>query len=206
MLDVWYTFDVTHITDLCKLLEGLTREHDSLLQERELVRAEEERITRRREELDRQISGLQQSVQGLSLYATAGDKPAEVTVDRDELIAPVMRRVRELCSGVAPSQVTARTLIECCRQILRLKADWMSALDVRQALHAARFDFSEYKSNPLSSIHTTLKRIAESGQAWSRESSGENLYRWKTSGENAPLQPESSPETPVSAAREEPTK
>jgi hypothetical protein len=139
-------------------------------------------------------------------WRSALPSPAEVTVDRDELIAPVMRRVRELCSGVAPSQVTARTLIECCRQILRLKADWMSALDVRQALHAARFDFSEYKSNPLSSIHTTLKRIAESGQAWSRESSGENLYRWKTSGENAPLQPESSPETPVSAAREEPTK
>jgi len=201
MLDMWYTFLVGHITDLNKLLEGLSREHDSLVEERELVRAEEERIRRRREELDRQILGLQQSVQGLSLYATAGDKPAEVTVNYDELIAPLMQRARDISFGVIPSGTKARTLIECCRQILRLRADWMSALDVRQALHAARFDFSEYKSNPLSSIHTTLKRIAESGQAWSQERSGENLYRWKTSGESAP-QPESSPETPASATRE----
>jgi len=194
------------ITDLNKLLQGLTSEHDSLVQEREVVRADEENIRRRREELDRRISGLQQSVQGLSLYATAGNKPAQVSVNYDDVIAPLMRRVREISSGVVPSGIKASTLIECCRQILRLNADWMSARDVRQALHAARFDFSEYKSNPLSSIHTTLKRIAESGQAWSQESSGENLYRWKTSGENAPPQPGSSPEAPVSAAREEPTR
>jgi hypothetical protein len=141
-------------------------------------------------------------VQGLSLYATAGDKPAAVSVNYDDITARLMSRISEISSGVVPSGVRAMTLIESCRQILRVRANWMSALDVRQALYAARFPFSEYKSNPLSSIHTTLKRIAESGQAWSRESSGENLYRWKASGETAPPLPESDPDTP--ATREEP--
>ena len=176
------------MTDLNLLLERLTNEHDSLIQQREVIRAEEEKIVRRRAELDRQISGLQQSLQGLSLYATAGDKPAEVTVNDDEAIAAVTRRIRDITSGAFPSREKAKTLIECCREILHRKGDWMSALDVRRALYAAGFDFSEYKSNPLSSIHTTLKRIAESGQAWTHhdDSAGENLYRWKMTGETAP--------------------
>ena len=74
-----------------------------------------------------------------------------------------------------------KTLTDCCREILSRNQGWLSALQVRQSLHAAGFDFSEYKSNPLSSIHTTLKRIAESDQAETRYDSrnNENLYRWK---------------------------
>ncbi|MGA2716245.1 MAG: hypothetical protein ABSG41_24375 [Bryobacteraceae bacterium] len=176
------------LTDIDHLIQRLSKEHDSLLQQREVVLAEEKKITSRREELDRQISGLQQSLQGLSLYATAGDKPVEATVNYDETIAKLMQRGRGITSGLSPSGERTKTLIECCRTILSHKAGWMSALDVRQALHAARFDFSEYKSNPLSSIHTTLKRIAESEQAWTHHdaSAGENLYRWKKTGETAP--------------------
>ena len=61
----------------------------------------------------------------------------------------------------------------------------MSALQVRQGLHAANFDFSEYKSNPLSSIHTTLKRLVENGQAWDsfKITEGDTLYKWKKQGE-----------------------
>jgi hypothetical protein len=176
------------LPDLKNLLEQLTKEHDSLLPRRELLRSEEEKIRRQGEEMDRQISGLQQSLQGLSLYATAGEKPATARVNYDETIAGIMRRTGGILSGLAPSPERTKTLIECCREILNRKAGWMSALDVRQALHAARFDFTEYKSNPLSSIHTTLKRIAESGQAWAQHdaSAGENVYRWKMAGDTAP--------------------
>jgi len=182
-----YLLYMSDMTDLKTLIEHLTKEHDSLLQQREVVRVEEEKIRRRREEMDRQISGLQQSLQGLSLYATAADKPAEAKVNNDELIARLMQP-GVVTPGLSPSRERTKTLIECCREILNRKAGWMSALDVRQALHAARFDFSEYKSNPLSSIHTTLKRIAESGQAWTHHdaSAGENLYRWKMTGDTAP--------------------
>jgi len=178
-----------NVTDLNNLIEHLTTEHDSLKQQREVVRVEEEKIRRRREEMDRQISGLEQSLQGLSLYATAADKPAEAKVNNDEVIERLLlQRGGGITSGLSPSRERTKTLIECCREILNRKAVWMSALDVRQALHAARFDFSEYKSNPLSSIHTTLKRIAESGQAWTHHdaSAGENLYRWKMTGDTAP--------------------
>ena len=177
-----------NVTDLNNLIEHLTTEHDSLKQQREVVRVEEEKIRRRREEMDRQISGLEQSLQGLSLYATAADKPAEAKVNNDEIIERLMQRGGGIISSLSPSRERTKTLIECCREILSRKAGWMSALDVRQALHAARFDFSEYKSNPLSSIHTTLKRIAESGQAWTHHdaSAGENLYRWKMTGDTAP--------------------
>jgi hypothetical protein len=176
------------MTDPKNLIDHLTKKHDSLIQQREVVRAEEEKIRHRREEMDRQISGLQQSLQGLSLYATAADKPAEAKVNNDEIIERLMQRGGGIISSLSPSRERTKTLIECCREILSRKAGWMSALDVRQALHAARFDFSEYKSNPLSSIHTTLKRIAESGQAWTHHdaSAGENLYRWKMTGDTAP--------------------
>jgi len=182
-----YIWSVPDLTDINDLILRLMKEHDALLQQREVVLVEEEKITSRRKELDRQISGLQQSLKGLSIYAAAGEKPVEATVNLDDALDSVMQQARGITS-LSLSRERAKTLIESCREILNRKAVWMSALDVRQALHAAGFDFSEYKSNPLSSIHTTLKRIAESGQAWTLHdaSTGENLYRWKVTGETAP--------------------
>jgi hypothetical protein len=58
----------------------------------------------------------------------------------------------------------------------------MSPLDVRRSLHAAGFDFSEYRSNPLSSIHTTLKRlVTPDGDFESKDDTKHDttLYRWR---------------------------
>jgi hypothetical protein len=44
---------------------------------------------------------------------------------------------------------------------------------------AAGFDFSSYTSNPLSSIHTTLKRLVPEELETDARAEGQ-MYRWKT--------------------------
>jgi hypothetical protein len=38
---------------------------------------------------------------------------------------------------------------------------WLTALDIRDYLESISFSFDEYKTNPLISIHATLKRIKD---------------------------------------------
>jgi hypothetical protein len=170
--------------ELQGLLKGLMAEHDALVQQREIVRQQEEALQKQGSELDRKIAGLKQSLQGLSLYSTAKNEPPALTETKPS-IADVMKTFS--IGNLDKPTTTRRTLTECCRDILSRSGEWMSALQVRQSLHAAGFDFSEYKSNPLSSIHITLKRIVESGQAWSHATSeNETLYKWKKEGETVP--------------------
>jgi hypothetical protein len=168
------------MNELQALLKGLMAEHDSLVQQREIVRQQEEALKKQGIELDRKIGGLKQSLQGLSLYSTAKNEPPALTETKPS-IADTLKQFT-----LGPTS-TRRTLTECCRDILMRSGEWMSALRVRQSLHAAGFDFSEYKSNPLSSIHITLKRIVEGGQAWSHASSeNDTFYKWKKEGETVP--------------------
>ena len=53
----------------------------------------------------------------------------------------------------------------------------MSPVEVREALLAAGFDFSNYTSNPLSSIHTTLKRMMPDELISETRADGQ-VYRW----------------------------
>jgi len=167
------------IDEVQRLISELMTEHDAIVQQREIVRKEEERLRTQGAELDRKITGIKQSLQGLSLYTTAKNEPPGLT--------KTITGLADMLSGmedIGKSRLATKTLSECCREILIRSGEWMSALEVRQSLHAAGFDFSEYKSNPLSSIHTTLKRIAESGQAWTHyDSKNETYYRWIKEGE-----------------------
>ncbi len=43
--------------------------------------------------------------------------------------------------------------------------EWMTVADVRDYANDMGFDFRQYKANPLASIKTTLKRLADSGYA-----------------------------------------
>lgn len=163
------------------LLQGLMAEYDAIVQQREIVRQQEESAKKQGAELDRKLEGLKQSIHGLSLYSTAKNEPPVLTKEH-QTISSLMATIPD----ITKPYTVAKTLSECCRDILMRSGEWMSALQVRQGLHAAGFNFSEYKSNPLSSIHTTLKRIAESGQAWSHPDGNETVYRWKKKGEAAP--------------------
>jgi hypothetical protein len=54
----------------------------------------------------------------------------------------------------------------------------LTPVDVRQALVASNFDLSAY-SNPLSAIHTVLKRLVKKSEAKiGPASGGETVYQW----------------------------
>ena len=64
------------------------------------------------------------------------------------------------------------------RNVLRnVPSQALSAKKVRDLLRSAGFDLSSY-TNPLASIHTILKRLAERGEVEVSESNGEVQYRW----------------------------
>lgn len=64
------------------------------------------------------------------------------------------------------------------RLVLRnVPSQALTAKKVRDLLRGAGFDLSSY-TNPLASIHTILKRLAERGEVVVSESDGEFRYRW----------------------------
>jgi len=97
-------------------------------------------------------------------------------------MAEAMKKMKTVYEVVMDHQIggpdVKKTLTECCRDILRQKQDWMSPVEVREALLAAGFDFSNYTSNPLSSIHTTLKRMVPEELLTETRADGQ-VYCWK---------------------------
>jgi hypothetical protein len=66
------------------------------------------------------------------------------------------------------------------RNVLRnVPSQALTAKQVRDLLRGAGFDLSSY-TNPLASIHTILKRLAERGEVEVSESNGEVRYRWSS--------------------------
>ena len=166
--------------DINSVAANLSAEFDALIDERQEIRAKSAKLNARAEEIERKLSGIQQTLQGLSLYSTAQESPTELTKKTTTSIADMIENMRSALAmnfSVAGPDVP-KTLSECVRDILRKKGDWMSAVQVREALLAAGFDFSNYTSNPLSSIHTTLKRLAQDELETETRSDGQ-VYRWK---------------------------
>jgi hypothetical protein len=65
------------------------------------------------------------------------------------------------------------------RKVLRAnRGQAATALAVRDLLAKAGFNLSAY-TNPLASIHTILKRLAERGEAIASTNDGQIYYRWK---------------------------
>lgn len=78
--------------------------------------------------------------------------------------------------------------------------EWMTASHVHDHLRNMGFDFRQYKSNPLASIATTLKRVADTGFVRSTASGSGALYLREGTmqklksvaellGDNAPIRP-----------------
>ena len=66
------------------------------------------------------------------------------------------------------------------RNVLRnVPSQALTAKKVRDLLRGPGFDLSSYM-NPLASIHTILKRLAERGEVVVSESGGEVHYRWNS--------------------------
>jgi hypothetical protein len=147
--------------DIDSVVKTLTADFDALIDERQEIRIKSDKLKNRAEEIDRRIKAIQTTLQGLTLYATAQEAPTSLMKQTTQTIAEAMKKMDfsvHLETRVAGPDVR-KTLSECIRDILRQKQDWMSPVEVRDALLAAGFDFSNYTSPPLSSIHTALKRM-----------------------------------------------
>jgi hypothetical protein len=75
------------------------------------------------------------------------------------------------------------TLTDAIRNVLRAQPrQWFTVTVMRDSLVRAGFDFSEYASNPLASVSTTLKRMAEKGkeaEVEAQQIEQVTAYRWK---------------------------
>lgn len=65
------------------------------------------------------------------------------------------------------------------RKILQDYAHWLTPIEVKNELDKRGYDFSSYKSNPLSSIHSILKRFKPSEVETMALATGGTTYRWK---------------------------
>ena len=146
--------------DLYPILDGMKTKVLSLLQERD-------QIAKRRLEIDQQLNGLQQSINGLLQYSKAQEG------DHADKWANAFRALRDRISQTDP----ALTLTEACRRAFWKTNKPINAVEVRDYLEAAGYNFDEYKSNPLSSIHTTLKRLEGKGEIRSSKNApGDGTY------------------------------
>ncbi len=165
--------------DINGVAKKLNKEFDELIDERTKIRSEMTSLTVRADEIDRKLNGIQKTLQGLSLYSNAQETPTELTkkvpVDLEGMLGGMNGRMKMFL----PTTDVRKTLTDCCRDILRQKQDWMTPVQVREALFAAGYDFSSYTSNPLSSIHTTLNRLVPEEVITETRSDGK-VYRWKT--------------------------
>lgn len=167
--------------DISSVVKKLSEEFDALIDERQEVRTKSEKLKARADEIDRKLSGIQQTLQGLALYSTAQEAPTELMKKTTLSINEMVENMRRFTAGRGLEMTgpnVRKTLTECCRDILRQRKDWMSPVEVREALMASGFDFSSYTSNPLSSIHTTLKRMVPDELLTETRADGQ-VYRWK---------------------------
>lgn len=75
-------------------------------------------------------------------------------------------------------EIREKGLTDAIRKILQSNPKaWFSADQVRKRLQEAGFDFSGYISNPLSSIHTVLKRLKPT-EVKTRDGIDGKQYQW----------------------------
>ena len=61
--------------------------------------------------------------------------------------------------------------------------NWLTPVEIRDALKRMGFPFENYKANPLASIHTTLKRMVPAEMETKTLKDGQKVYRLKSAGE-----------------------
>jgi len=169
--------------DIDVVVKKLSAEFDALIDERQEIRIQTDKLKVRADEIERKLSGIQTTLQGLTLYASAQEAPTSLTKKTTVNLHDTMARMRSLFDYQVAGPDVRKTLSECCRDILRQKKDWMTPVEIREALLAAGFDFSNYTSNPLSSIHTTLKRMVPDELVTETRDDGQ-VYRWAEKPEN----------------------
>ncbi len=97
-------------------------------------------------------------------YETLTTQRAEL----DSRLAQVTESIGTLTRLCGLTPTVAYGLTDACRTALRCAGAPMTPIEIRDRLRSTGFDLSRY-ANPLAAIHTVLKRLAESGEAASRQ-------------------------------------
>jgi hypothetical protein len=91
--------------------------------------------------------------------------------ERDEFIAAM----REVTESVAIREISLKDAIY--KVLTRVSPKFLTAAEVRDQLRASGFDFSEYTSNELASISTTLRRF-KPDEVETTNVTGVAIFRW----------------------------
>jgi hypothetical protein len=70
-------------------------------------------------------------------------------------------------------------LTQAIRNLMQGRDSFLTPPEIKDMLEINGYDFSEYKSNPLSSIHSILKRFKRSEMEVRHWATGTPSYRWK---------------------------
>jgi len=117
----------------------------------------------KREEIDIELAKLRQF-----MYATLNMVPEKEKV----------RWGNDIDMAVLKATANSASLADSVRKVFQERPDFGYTVGaMRDMLIKAGFDFNSYKSNPLSSISTTLRRMVETGELDTREDiEGVSLY------------------------------
>ena len=119
-------------------------------------------------------------------YETLGEDRQHIDKRLSEL-AQTISTLSRLC-GFVPTVPWGLT--DACRTVLRNAGRPMTPVDVRDRLRAIGFDLSKYTSE-LAAVHTTLKRLNESGELrFVSGAPGKRAYLWERPARAAGLGPE----------------
>jgi hypothetical protein len=109
-------------------------------------------------------------------YEQLGKQRAEIDA-RIAQLTQLIGNLSRLC-GFTPTVALGMT--DACRMVLKAAGRPLLALEMRGYLEAMGIDLSKY-TNDLAAIHTTLKRLSQSGEVASGEHrSGKPAYRWNS--------------------------
>jgi hypothetical protein len=88
-------------------------------------------------------------------------------------------RLRKVSAYLRGAAAPAGGVTSACRAVLRTAGGGVSPLDVRRELTANGFDWSGF-TNPMSAVHTVLKRLVRQDEASVRTAAdGSRRYEWK---------------------------
>jgi hypothetical protein len=107
-------------------------------------------------------------------YETLGVKRHEI----DDRLAQLAQTITTLCRLLGLTPTVPMGLTDACRLVYRNTGIPLSPTDVRDRLLAMGFDLSAY-SNEMAVIHTTLRRLFQSGELGTIAAPGKHLYTWK---------------------------
>jgi len=147
-------------TDYKEMLEKLFIKYQQLIDQRK--------------EVDRELENLEQLMHALSKMLPADEEHHRLLVKWSGILRA--RKEKEV------------SLITAVRNVMQSEGrKYLTVAMVRDRLVANGFDFSEYMSNPLASVSTTLARLKQHQELDSRSIEGITAYRFRTRKRGAGL-------------------